>query len=148
MKFVSLFLITGFSQTSQGVRNNPNFLIIAMYKGKELNNLHINLFVGKRYAMAICKTILAYCIRELEFTSEADQKLKLKLDCTLRPASGHLVQVHLREPSLKQHFHRNIFMCENIIIMFVQQNYLAYKSSHKLNNKNDSEGYIDGRLNS
>ncbi|KOB52346.1 Cytochrome CYP366D1, partial [Operophtera brumata] len=52
--------------------------------------------IGKRYAMTILKTVLSYCVRELEFTSDAD-KLELKIDIALRAISGHLIQVKLRK---------------------------------------------------
>uniref|UniRef100_A0A0K8TV78 Cytochrome p450 n=1 Tax=Epiphyas postvittana TaxID=65032 RepID=A0A0K8TV78_EPIPO len=51
--------------------------------------------IGKRYAMSLLKTILAYCVRELIFVSEAD-KLRLKVDIALKPISGHFVEVRLR----------------------------------------------------
>ncbi|XP_028040784.1 cytochrome P450 4V2-like isoform X2 [Bombyx mandarina] len=51
--------------------------------------------IGKNYAMAILKTVLASCVRELEFTAE-QAELQLKLDVVLRPASGHLLQVKTR----------------------------------------------------
>ncbi|XP_059057739.1 cytochrome P450 4c3-like [Achroia grisella] len=52
--------------------------------------------IGKKYAMAIMKTIIAHCVRELELVSEAD-KLELKIDLALKPMSGHLIQVKLRQ---------------------------------------------------
>ncbi|KAJ8712062.1 hypothetical protein PYW07_004904 [Mythimna separata] len=52
--------------------------------------------IGKKYAMAILKTMLAHCVRELEFVSEAEN-LQLKVDIALRPVSGHLIQVRLRQ---------------------------------------------------
>lgn len=45
--------------------------------------------------MAILKTVLAQCVRELEFISEADN-MELKVDIALRPTSGHLIQVQRR----------------------------------------------------
>ncbi|KAM3959629.1 cytochrome P450 CYP366A1 [Aphomia sociella] len=53
--------------------------------------------IGKKYAMAIMKTIIAHCVRELELISEADTKLELKIDLALKAASGHLMQVKLRQ---------------------------------------------------
>lgn len=41
------------------------------------------LFLGKRYAMALLKTVLAYCVRDLIFESEADT-LELSMDIGLR----------------------------------------------------------------
>nr|XP_037873778.1 cytochrome P450 CYP366A1 isoform X3 [Bombyx mori] len=55
----------------------------------------LQLSSGKNYAMAILKTVLASCVRELEFTAE-QAELQLKLDVVLRPASGHLLQVKTR----------------------------------------------------
>lgn len=56
----------------------------------------MNLFPqGKKYAMAILKTILAHCLRELEFVSQADN-MQMKIDIALRPISGHLIQVRQR----------------------------------------------------
>ncbi|KAJ8714835.1 hypothetical protein PYW08_004816 [Mythimna loreyi] len=52
--------------------------------------------IGKKYAMAFLKTMLAHCVRELQFESEADN-LQLKVDVALRPVSGHLIQVRLRQ---------------------------------------------------
>nr|QGA73291.1 cytochrome P450 CYP4C1-like protein transcript variant 3 [Spodoptera frugiperda] len=52
--------------------------------------------IGKKYAMAILKTMLAHCVRELVFESQADN-LQLKIDLALRPVSGHLIQIRLRE---------------------------------------------------
>lgn len=40
--------------------------------------------------------MLAHCVRELEFTSDAN-KLEMKVDVALRPVSGHLIQVRLRK---------------------------------------------------
>ncbi|XP_052751217.1 cytochrome P450 4c3-like [Galleria mellonella] len=52
--------------------------------------------IGKKYAMAIMKTIMAHCVRELVLVSQAD-KLELRIDLALRPASGHLIQVKTRQ---------------------------------------------------
>ncbi|XP_063386798.1 cytochrome P450 4c21-like [Cydia fagiglandana] len=52
--------------------------------------------IGKRYAMTLLKTLLAYSLRELEFVAEAEE-LRFKVDIALRPASGHFVQVRLRK---------------------------------------------------
>ncbi|XP_047992701.1 cytochrome P450 4c21-like [Leguminivora glycinivorella] len=52
--------------------------------------------IGKRYAMTLLKTLLAYSLRELEFVSE-EAELKFKVDIALRPASGHFVEVRLRK---------------------------------------------------
>ncbi|XP_068618028.1 cytochrome P450 4c21-like [Battus philenor] len=51
--------------------------------------------IGKQYAMCLMKTIIVYCVREMEFTSQAD-KMALKVDIAVRPVSGHLVQVRAR----------------------------------------------------
>ncbi|XP_041982465.1 cytochrome P450 4c21-like [Aricia agestis] len=51
--------------------------------------------IGKRYAMQILKTILAYCIQDLIFKSDPEE-LKLKIDVTLRTHAGDLIQVGLR----------------------------------------------------
>ncbi|CAH0694430.1 unnamed protein product [Spodoptera exigua] len=52
--------------------------------------------IGKKYAMTILKTMLAHCVRELVFESQAEN-LQLKVDLALRPVSGHLIQIKLRE---------------------------------------------------
>ncbi|RVE47143.1 hypothetical protein evm_008220 [Chilo suppressalis] len=54
--------------------------------------------IGKQYAMAFSKTILAFCVREFYFTSEVD-KLRVKMDLALKPSSGHLLQVYPRKTS-------------------------------------------------
>ncbi|KAI8439113.1 hypothetical protein MSG28_012971 [Choristoneura fumiferana] len=54
--------------------------------------------IGKRYAMALLKTILVYCVRELEFISEAD-KLRLKVDIALKPEHANATR------RLPQHAH-------------------------------------------
>ncbi|XP_075980254.1 cytochrome P450 4C1-like [Anticarsia gemmatalis] len=51
--------------------------------------------IGKKYAMSILKTVIAHCVRELEFVSQADN-MQLKIDIALRPTSGHLIQVRER----------------------------------------------------
>ncbi|XP_026741644.1 cytochrome P450 4c21-like [Trichoplusia ni] len=59
--------------------------------------------IGKKYAMAILKTILAHCLRELEFVSQADN-MQMKIDIALRPISGHLIQVRQRiDDKMKNH---------------------------------------------
>ncbi|XP_072944819.1 cytochrome P450 4V2-like [Epargyreus clarus] len=52
--------------------------------------------IGKKYAMSILKTVVAYCVRELVLISEAD-KMEFKVDLALRPISGNLLQVRLRD---------------------------------------------------
>ncbi|CAB3252918.1 unnamed protein product [Arctia plantaginis] len=52
--------------------------------------------IGKKYAMAILKTVISQCVRELEFISEADN-MQFKVDIGLRPTCGHLIQVRRRE---------------------------------------------------
>ncbi|XP_049876092.1 cytochrome P450 4c21-like isoform X2 [Pectinophora gossypiella] len=52
--------------------------------------------IGKRYAMPIMKTILAYCVRELEFYSDTEQ-VQFRVDVTMKAVKGHLIQVRLRE---------------------------------------------------
>ncbi|CAH0720548.1 unnamed protein product, partial [Brenthis ino] len=54
--------------------------------------------IGKTYAINLLKTVLAHCVRELTFTSEANN-LSFKFDLVLRPISGHLMQVKLRKDS-------------------------------------------------
>ncbi|XP_037293216.1 cytochrome P450 4V2 isoform X2 [Manduca sexta] len=51
--------------------------------------------IGKKYAMAIMKTLLTYCVREFEFVSEAEH-MEMKVDIALRAISGHLIQVRAR----------------------------------------------------
>lgn len=52
--------------------------------------------IGKKYAMALLKTVLAHCVRELEFVSDPGN-LELKVDIALRAVAGNLIQVKLRE---------------------------------------------------
>ncbi|PZC74190.1 hypothetical protein B5X24_HaOG200063 [Helicoverpa armigera] len=52
--------------------------------------------IGKKYAMALLKTVLAHCVRELEFVSDPSN-LELKVDIALRAVAGNLIQVKLRE---------------------------------------------------
>lgn len=58
-----------------------------------LNKVYV--ISGRKYAMTIMKTIIAHCVRDLEFSSEAD-KLDFKVDVALRPTAGNLLQVKLR----------------------------------------------------
>ncbi|CAH0720550.1 unnamed protein product, partial [Brenthis ino] len=51
--------------------------------------------IGKRYAMAILKTLLAHCVKDLIFASEAD-KLEFQMDVVLRAIEGNLLEVKLR----------------------------------------------------
>lgn len=52
--------------------------------------------IGKKYAMTSLKTILSWCIRELEFKSDI-RNLRLKCDIALRAIRGHLIEVKLRK---------------------------------------------------
>ncbi|CAH2043093.1 unnamed protein product, partial [Iphiclides podalirius] len=52
--------------------------------------------IGKRYALSLMKIIIVHCVREFEFTSEAEN-LALRVDISLRPASGHLICVRSRK---------------------------------------------------
>lgn len=62
------------------------------------NKLFFFYVTGKIYAINLLKTVLAHCVRELTFTSEANN-LSFKIDLVLRPISGHLMQVKLRKDS-------------------------------------------------
>ncbi|CAG9788514.1 unnamed protein product [Diatraea saccharalis] len=52
--------------------------------------------IGKKYSMALMKTMLAHCIREFNFTSNAEN-LRLSAHITLEPLTGNLLQVHSRK---------------------------------------------------
>ncbi|CAG9565021.1 unnamed protein product [Danaus chrysippus] len=54
--------------------------------------------IGRTYANAILKTMLAHCVRRFRFHSDT-KKLKIKMDLVLRPISGHLLEVELRNDS-------------------------------------------------
>ncbi|OWR54327.1 cytochrome P450 CYP366A1 precursor, partial [Danaus plexippus plexippus] len=54
--------------------------------------------IGRSYAKAILKTMLAHCVREFRFNSDA-KNLSIKMDLVLRPISGHLLKVELRNDS-------------------------------------------------
>ncbi|XP_061379365.1 cytochrome P450 4c21-like [Danaus plexippus] len=54
--------------------------------------------IGRSYAKAILKTMLAHCVREFRFNSDA-KNLNIKMDLVLRPISGHLLEVELRNDS-------------------------------------------------
>ncbi|XP_041979475.1 cytochrome P450 4g1-like [Aricia agestis] len=51
--------------------------------------------IGKRYAIQILKTMLAYCIQDLVFKSNP-RDLKVKTDISLRTYGGDLIEVGLR----------------------------------------------------
>ncbi|XP_049876095.1 cytochrome P450 4c21-like [Pectinophora gossypiella] len=52
--------------------------------------------IGKRYAMSMMKTCVVHCVRELVLSADISD-LRFKVDITMQPISGHLVQVRLRE---------------------------------------------------
>ncbi|XP_049876097.1 cytochrome P450 4V2-like isoform X2 [Pectinophora gossypiella] len=54
--------------------------------------------IGKKYAFSILKTILTYCIRELEFESDISD-LVLKLEITMKASRGNLLKVRFRDDS-------------------------------------------------
>ncbi|GBP58577.1 Cytochrome P450 4V2 [Eumeta japonica] len=51
--------------------------------------------IGKRYAMALMKTILVHLLRRFKFESE-DNELEFKVDIALRTTRGHLIKVQSR----------------------------------------------------
>ncbi|XP_038222731.1 cytochrome P450 4C1-like [Zerene cesonia] len=54
--------------------------------------------IGKRYAMAFLKTILVHVLRQYEIISQDNfEQMEFKLDVALRPVSGHLMKLRLRD---------------------------------------------------
>ncbi|XP_026321585.1 cytochrome P450 4V2-like [Hyposmocoma kahamanoa] len=52
--------------------------------------------IGRRYAMSLLKTLLAYIIREFVVESEVE-KVQFKIDVTLKPCGGNHIRVRQRD---------------------------------------------------
>ncbi|CAK1550355.1 unnamed protein product [Leptosia nina] len=53
--------------------------------------------IGKKYAMAFLKTVVANCVRNYEFTTdEGFKQTSFKIDLALRPVDGNLIKIRRR----------------------------------------------------